>query len=223
MADKGKIKAIVAIVERGQGKPIAKHFEAGKIPVCLQCMGSGTASSELLDVLGFGTSERDVVIGLAQDGCVEQMLRRYDQELRGKIDAHGILFDLTLTGLNGRIATVLFHAGQNSGGNGGDTMQQTENSLILVTVNQGHTDAVMDTAREAGATGGTIIRARWAGAQEDEQLMGISIQAEKEIIAIVASTENRNTIMETINKKHGLNTQAGAMLCSLGIDYMVRG
>ena len=102
-------------------------------------------------------------------------------------------------------------------------MQQTENSLILVTVNQGHTDTVMATAREAGAAGGTIIRARWAGTQKEEKLLGISIQEEKEIIAIVAPTETRNIIMETINKKHGLNTEAGAMLCSLGVDHMLRG
>lgn len=118
---------------------------------------------------------------------------------------------------------VLMHGEPGNGGNGGFDMPQTENSLILVTVNQGHTDIVMDTARAAGAAGGTILRARWAGETDAEQFMGFSIQAEKEIIAIVAPTEKRNTIMETINRKHGLNSEAGAMICSLGIDHMLRG
>ena len=102
-------------------------------------------------------------------------------------------------------------------------MEQTENSLILITVNQGHTDAVMATAREAGAAGGTIIRARWAGAQDAAQFHGISVQQEKEIIAIVASKDKRNTIMDTINLKHGLNSPASAMICSLGINHILRG
>ena len=80
----------------------------------------------------------------------------------------------------------------------------------------------MDTAREAGARGGTIIRARWAGAEDDGQFYGISLQSEKEIIAIVAPREQRNAIMEVVNKKHGLKTEAGAVICSLGIDRMVK-
>ena len=97
-----------------------------------------------------------------------------------------------------------------------------ENSLILIAVNQGHTDEVMATAREAGAHGGTVIRARWAGTEEGGQFYGISLQTEKEIIAIVSSVSGRNAIMEVINKKHGLQTKAGAMICSLGIDRMVK-
>ncbi len=223
MAGKNGIKAIVAFVERGQGKNVVKEFRASGIDAVLQCMGRGTASSELLDVLGFGTSEREVVIGLASSGCIDKMMSRLHTELRGSMDAHGIIFDLRLTGLNNRIATVLLHDGQDNVENGGNVMPQAENSLILVTVNQGHTDTVMDTARAAGAAGGTIVRARWAGSDNAEQFMGISIQAEKEIIAIVASAENRNTIMETINRKHGLDTEAGAMICSLAIDQMLRG
>lgn len=109
MAEKNGVKAIVAFVERGQGKAVTGEFAAGRIKACLQCMGHGTASSELLDVLGLGTSERDIVVGLASSACVEKMIYRLDTELRGKMDAHGIIFDMPLTGLNSRIATVLLH------------------------------------------------------------------------------------------------------------------
>lgn len=42
------------------------------------------------------------------------------------------------------------------------------------------------------------------------------------MILIVASSETRNVIMETVNRKHGLKTEAGAMICSLGIDQIIR-
>lgn len=222
MAEKKGMKAIVAFVERGQGKNVARVFSGNQIQAILQCTGRGTASSELLDVLGLGTTERDILIGIAARDNTERMMYKLDDELRGQLDAHGIIFDLPLTGLNSRIATVLLH--QENGGNGGSVLeQQAENSLILVVVNQGHTDTVMDTARGAGARGGTIIRARWAGAKDTEQFYGISIQDEKELIAIVSPKENRNAIMETVNRKHGLGTEAGAMICSLGIDHILRG
>ena len=42
------------------------------------------------------------------------------------------------------------------------------------------------------------------------------------IIAIVASGDRRNAIMEMVNKKHGLKTEAGALICSVGIDHTLR-
>ena len=96
-----------------------------------------------------------------------------------------------------------------------------KNCLILVTVNQGYTDVVMDTARRHGARGGTIIRGRGVGEEAFEELQGVSRQAEKEIIAIVVPRELRRPIMESINREHGLQSEAGALVFSLGIDQMV--
>ena len=101
-----------------------------------------------------------------------------------------------------------------------EEMQQ-KSSLILVTVNQGFTDVVMDTAKKAGARGGTIIRGRWVDNENFEALSGFAGQEEKEIILIVVPREIRNTAMEAINEKHGLQTEAGALLCATGVDQLV--
>ena len=58
--------------------------------------------------------------------------------------------------------------------------QGNHHSLILATVNPGYTDEVMETAREAGAGAGTVIRARWTDADEVGKFVGISLQAEKD-------------------------------------------
>ena len=49
----------------------------------------------------------------------------------------------------------------------------------------------METARKAGARGGTIIHARWAGSESVEEFYGITVQQEKEVIAIVSSAAKR--------------------------------
>ena len=82
--------------------------------------------------------------------------------------------------------------------------------------------AVMNTARAAGARGGTIIRSRFMGVEELDGMYESMQEGEKEIIAMVVPTTQRNTIMETINKKHGLKTEAGAVLLSLGIDQIAK-
>ncbi|MDL2302413.1 hypothetical protein LJC58_08665 [Lachnospiraceae bacterium OttesenSCG-928-D06] len=220
MAGKNSIKGIAAIVERGRGKLIVKEFKQNQIEISLQCLGNGTASSELMDVLGLGSSEKDILLGIAASSVIDKMMVKMDDS-ETQLNARGMIFDLQLTGLNSIIATVLLHQGQE---NGGAEMEQsnTASSLILVTVNQGYTEEVMDTARSAGARGGTIIRARWSGDKDSEKFYGINVQAEKEIIIIIAHGDNRNAIMETINKKHGLSSDASAMICSLPIDHVVK-
>lgn len=222
MAAKGGIKMMVTIAERGRGSELAKYYEKHHVKCSFQCMGRGTASSELLDVLGVGSAEKDILISIADNMATNRLMDRLDNNaLQGKSFGQGIAFDMTVTGLNNIIATVLLN--QQIEGNGGEQMDgKTENSLILIAVNQGHTDDVMDTARQAGAGGGTVIRSRWAGAEDDGQFYGISVHTEKELIAIVATTEKRNAIMEMVNLKHGLKTEAGAVVLSVGIDHMVR-
>lgn len=220
MANKNSIKLVVTFAERGSGNTLAKLYAEQGVFCSYQCMGRGTASSDLLDVLGVGTSEKDILLCIAARENVERLLNRLDHE-QNTVYGSGIVFDVPITGLNSLVATVLLN-GQDSGNGGADMGTNAEHSLILITVNQGHTDAVMDTAREAGARGGTVIRARWAGPEDTGHFYGISIQSEKEIIAIVTATEQRNAIMEMINKKHGLKTEAGAIVCSAGIDRMVR-
>lgn len=231
MAAKKGVKLLISIVERGQGKDLLRFYSGHGLTCHFQTAGRGTASSDLLDILGFGSSERDVVISFGENEQVQRMFLQLNEDEEPAIRAKGLVFDLPLTALNTLAAAALMRETEQKNGKGADSMQQKENiqtnleeehSLILIVVNQGHTDEVMNTAREAGARGGTIIRSRWAGSEEAETFYGITLQAEKEVIAIVAGAQRRKLIMESVNKKHGMNTQAGAMICSVAIDQMQR-
>lgn len=221
---KKSIKMMVSVVERSHGKPLSKFFTAQGISFHYQCHGEGTATSDLLKILGIGSPERDVLFSFAAGEIVDRLMYQLrNDELEGHVDTKGIVFCMPLTGLNNVIATILFAKENSMALDGGERMEQAgNNSLILMAVNQGHTDAVMNTAREAGARGGTVIRARWAGSEESEKLYGITLQQEKEIILIVANGDKRKKIMEAVNEKHGLSAEAGAMICSLGIDQIAK-
>ena len=70
-----------------------------------------------------------------------------------------------------------------------------EFDLIVAIVNRGFSDLVMDAARAAGASGGTILHGRGTGVHEAEQFFGIAIQPEKEIVLILTrSDERRKTL-----------------------------
>lgn len=216
-----KMKLIVSFIERGQGNALAKYYAEYNVSCHFRGVGTGTASSDLLDVLGIGSSEKDVIFSLASAVNAERLMNRLSDNLRN-IRERGIVFSMPLTGLNNVVATVLERQGDAENRGGNDMDANTAGSLVLVMVNQGHTDAVMNTARAAGARGGTILRSRFMGLEELDSMYESMQEGEKEIIAMVVPTVQRNTIMDTINKKHGLKTAAGAVILSLGIDRIAK-
>ena len=224
MGSKKDVKMIIAIVERSHGKALAKFLTTQGISFHYQCPAVGTAPSDLLDIIGIGSPEKDILFCFAAREIADRfMYQLKNDELESSVDAKGIVFDMPLTGLNNIIATVLSGKESSALEDGGYRMEQKgSNSMILLVVNQGHTDAVMDTARKAGARGGTVIKARFSGEEGAEQLNNFTLQQEKEMILIVASGERRKQIMEAVNEKHGLSTEAAAMICSLGIDQIAK-
>ena len=92
-------------------------------------------------------------------------------------------------------------------------MEHTENSLILVACSRGSADDVMATAKEHGARGGTVIKARLAGLELLEEAYDTDLKAEREIVAIVVPTDRRASIMEAVNVQHGLRSPAQIISC----------
>lgn len=90
-----------------------------------------------------------------------------------------------------------------------------DSELIIIVANRGYVDMVMNVARRAGATGGTVIHARGTGVDSSEKFFGVTIGAEKEMIFVVAEKEKRNDIMKAIMNEAGENTNAGSVLFSL--------
>ena len=217
------MEMLVSIVERGKGVGLMKQYETFKVIHHLQMAGHGTAASHLLDTLGFGTTERDVIISIAPRDTLGQLLRYLKDEDRPSLGAPGIAFSLKLTGMSALLAVGLSRLEEMEPERGEQIMEQgNTHSLILISVNAGYTEEVMDAARAAGARGGTVIRARWTGAEAVEKFVGISLQAEKEVLAIVATHRDRNAILEAVEHSFGLRTEAQATVISLPIDHTAR-
>ena len=220
-----QMSLIMSIVERGSGSKLVKLYNKQQVFTHLRCEGAGTATSEIMDILGLGSSEKDILLSFTPLSTARALLDALDDELRGAVPGRGIAFAMKLSAVNSLIAAYISlrtSPPETDSGGEDDMEQQKKNSLILVTVNQGFTDEVMDTARKAGARGGTIIRARWAGDESFAQSRGITtLQAEKEMIFIVVPKEMRNAVMEAVNTQHGLQSEAGAMVSAVAIEQLV--
>ena len=185
---------LCTIVERGGGQRAFRTYEKHGIALHYRISVEGTASSDLRDLLG-GSHMR----------------------------AKGILFVLPLTAASAKIAGALLGA-HISNAEEGTAMEQNakKQSMILVAVNQGYTEAVMATAKAAGARGGTVIRSHILRSEEHDSFGGPTFAGERELLVIVASSQGeRNAIMESIDKAHGGESAAHAILYSMPIEQMV--
>ncbi|MEG1527960.1 MAG: P-II family nitrogen regulator [Clostridia bacterium] len=96
-----------------------------------------------------------------------------------------------------------------------------ELSLIITVVNRGYAEAVMDAGRAKGARGGTIINGRGTGAEHAKQFFNLVIEAEKELVLIIAPSDKCGEIMENIRLLVGLNTNGKGIAFSLPVEEAV--
>lgn len=90
--------------------------------------------------------------------------------------------------------------------------------LVITIVNRGFADEAMDAAKEAGASGGTVLYARGTGIHEAEQFFGVTIQPEKEVVLILTESDKKRDIMKAVCHGAGLTTMGRGMSFSLPVD-----
>jgi len=71
--------------------------------------------------------------------------------------------------------------------------------LIVVMVEDAKTDAVLDAAREAGATGATVLnQARGEGLKPAKTFFGLSIESQRDVVLMLVEEHMCRHILETI-------------------------
>ena len=96
-----------------------------------------------------------------------------------------------------------------------------KHEVIFCIVNTGFSDEVMDAAREFGAKGGTVIRARGTANPKAEKLFNIAIQPEKEIVMILIESKLKNNILHALYRAVGLNTPGQGIAFTMPADDVV--
>lgn len=213
---------LFTIVNRGQGEIIAEMMTEAGITLNLFTLGMGTAPSKVLDYFGFGETEKDILISTMPLDTSKKMLKRLETEYDMQRPYRGIAFTVPIYSVmeeRARQCIVGVHAV-----NDGEEIAMENAStheLILIIMNKGYTEEVMELARSADATGGTALHARRVGVREAERFFGVSIQPEKEVVMILTPSERRRGIMEAVAEKAGIGTPAKCILFSLPVTDFI--
>lgn len=184
-----------------------------ELPVSVVLHAHGTAVRSMLDILGIESNEKRVVLTVATQEKTRRLIDEQKRRLFIGVPGHGIVVSVPIKSIGGG-KTVAFL---------GDSQQPAKYTpelnysyeLIVAIANEGRTDLVMNAARSAGAAGGTVLHGKGTGSDKAEKFYSVSIAQEKEVILIVAKTEQKAGIMRAILEKAGPNTEAGTIVFSL--------
>ena len=82
--------------------------------------------------------------------------------------------------------------------------------MIIVFAEDEKTEAIVDAAREAGATGATVINnARGEGLQVTKTFLGLTLETQRDVILFVVEEHLSRQILEQINRVGELDEKPG--------------
>ena len=83
--------------------------------------------------------------------------------------------------------------------------------LIIAFVAEERSEAVMDAARQAGATGATVItHARGEGLKPEKTFFGLELTAQRDMLLFLVAAPKAREILETIAQAGALDSEPGA-------------
>lgn len=92
-----------------------------------------------------------------------------------------------------------------------------EKELIVYICNAGFAYDAMEEARKAGARGGTILHGRSSLKEDKKRILGMNLYTEKDCLLIVSSKADKHTIMNAINAKFGVRSEAKGLIMSMKV------
>ena len=223
--NKMSFQVLAVITTPKLAEKTADMLKKNSLPLTYRFSAEGTASSEIMDMLGLGSVDKCMLVSMIPKHLSGDILKKLHTELKLDTVNSGIAFTITLNGANNLILHMLNRYAEektkSSDRKDENSMAEAKHALIMAVVNRGFSSDVMEAARSAGARGGTVIHSHYVGSGEATGFWGITVQEESEIILIISDVENKVSIMQSILDKCGMNSDAKGIAMSMPIDSVL--
>ncbi|MBM7712248.1 transposase [Enterococcus xiangfangensis] len=223
MYNKSAIRMLVVIVSQKNMAKAHSIFTSQNAPLQYLCIGEGTATNEILDLLGLGISEKAILFCPVLNSQVPDLFKALAEGLSLYKPNRGCAFTFPISGASSYITKILAAKTPETiqkpdEREESQMIHEAKHSLLIVTINRGFSEEVMTAATAAGAGGGTVVHARRLDSQETMKKWGISIQPEKEMVYIIVEQAKKIAIMQAISDQCGLLSDAQGVLLSIPVD-----
>ncbi len=212
----------VLITSPKKADKAGEFFIQQGVPNVYRFSAQGTAPNDMIDILGLGSPDKSILLFSVATACAADMLKTLKNKVKLSGVDSGIAFTVPLNGASALLACIMNKTAENISSVGKDeTPMEITHSLIVVTVNHGFSQDVMESARAAGAGGGTVIHSHRVGNEQEAGKWGLSFTEDKDMVLIVADNKSKQAIMSAIAEKCGMNSEAKGVVLSLPIDTVM--
>lgn len=217
------LQLMVVVVDRSKGQKLLTVMQEQHSHLHFACLAEGTANSHILDLLGLGSTEKMVSMSIMPHTMARRMMHRVNMQMDLAHPGHGIAFTMPLLGVSGAVMRIMDKDLQ---GHLQDAVEkeveqmqeEMKYDLILSVIKHGCSEELMTEARKVGATGGTVLHARRIGAEDSVKFFGISIQSEKELVAILIPREKKHDLMRVLVENCGIKSPVKGIFVALPVD-----
>ena len=176
----------------------------------------GTNYSHWMCLLGLDSPRKEMLLVVHNKSVGEVLLKELYKNCY--MDKHGgIAFTMPIGHLHG-LAKGTDDACEIVTKKGGSEMQQ---ELIIVIVDNGRGEDVVEAAQKAGARGATLLHGKGSGAGQIEKFFNFEIEPEKELALFVTPVDEVDTIIAGIQKEIDFNKPNTGILFTIDITNSV--
>jgi hypothetical protein len=202
----------ITIIKKSDGREFLDFFLRHKVAPIYSTIGHGAATSETLSLLGLEQSEKMVMQSIVTTAKVYELKAALTHEMSLDLPDRGIAVAVPLTSIASKrvLDHILTEQTSQMPENFESHERKIEMELIIAICIKGNSDKIMKVARDAGAAGGTVVKAKGT-ASESDMFFGMAISDEKEILYIVSRREKKSDIMKAIaayTNEHGTHPLA---------------
>lgn len=191
--DNNDYAVLFAIVNYGMGSKVIRIAKECGVYSGTIMFGMGTVNNRLLERLALADVRKEIVFVIDKEHTIADALTELNDKLEFEKPNHGIAFSIPVSTFL-RSASLKYTA---------DLQRGVEGNMykaIFVVVDQGKAEEVVDSAKEAGARGATIIKARGSGIHETAMVFSMPIEPEKEIALILAKSSIAEDIVSNVRE-----------------------
>ena len=196
---------IYVIVNYGMGSKVLHKAKEAGIESGTVFLGKGTVKNAILNFFSLYDIRKEIVLLGSDHQTASYVLNELNKYFQFEKPNHGIAYSMGACEILGTSCKRENNLEERGGIN-------AMYKRIIVIVNRGNAEDVIEAAEAAGSKGGTILNARGAGAHETSKLFNMEIEPEKEIVVILAKEDITQGIVNSIKEKIEIDTPGNGIM-----------
>ena len=192
---------LTTIVKKSEAEAFIDFFNQKHTHPIYSTLCEGSTRESKLKTFGLEKSEKVLMQSIVTESKMRELIYGLAHDMQIYLPDRGISVSIPLSAIASRqvLDNIICECICDEGATKKNINERTNTMELIVSIcAKGHTNEIMAAAREAGATGGTIVKAKGTAKAGTDKFFGMAISDEKEIIYIVSHKDAKSNIMKAI-------------------------